>query len=339
MTRTSVAVIGAGVIGKRMIHALAEHDGLQLVGTVVRGENSFVLARPAFPWFALNADAAARLSDAGVPVRGSVSDLLAQADVVMDCGPARSGATRRELYRRADIKAVYCGGERDAGLGPLVHPALNASAAIGATAVRLASCNTTALARTVAALGDVDELDATVVRCATDTDKAGKGITNGVVFGHEHSHHASDLADVVPGLTARSVALTAPMTSGHIIHVRLTLRGDGTSAALDLAAAQSRIELRRERRAVPTAVMRYGRDGPWHNRYRLVVQPIDSTAIGSRRLDLWLYLDNQAITVPEALDVLQLVGGEPEPEQARSRTDRALGLAAGVREQLGEVSR
>lgn len=321
---TRVAVVGTGIIGKRLVCALVDHPYLDFVGAVVRGPTVFVAARPELAYFATDADAGVRLRAAGVTPAGLLPDLLAATDVVVDCGPSRTGADRHATYRAAGVRVVYCGGERDTRLGPLVHPEHNPGAAVDAESVRLTSCNTTALARVVAAVGaeNVGKLDATVVRCATDTDKAAKGITNGAVLSPRPSHHASDLVAVIPGLAARSVAMTVAMTAGHVIHARLRPR-PGTRLS-----PTSRIDLRDGVDTISTAAMKAEVPRPSHNRYELVVQAIADRT--DRQLDLWLYLDNQAITIPEALDVLQLVGGVSDPVTARSRTDRVLGLEADV---------
>jgi len=322
-----VAVVGAGVVGKRVIDALAGHPALRLAGAVVRRPNPFVLARPSLPWYAYDSAAEAAMTEAGVPVRGGLAALLAEAEIVLDCGPARSGAGRAARYHRAGRTAVFCGGERDPRLGPLVHPALNADTVPGRTGLRLASCNTTALARVVGALGAhrVAELDATVVRCATDTDKAGKGITEGAVLSPGLSHHAGDLRAIVPGLSATSAAMTAPMTSGHVIRLRIDLCGLDATAAMAALGTEPRIEVADASTAFSTAVHKSLVDEPWHRRYRVVLTPV--APVGDR-LDLWLHLDNQSVTVPEALDVLQLAGGGTTAGEARRRTDHALGIAA-----------
>jgi glyceraldehyde-3-phosphate dehydrogenase (NAD(P)) len=318
--------MGLGIIGKRMADAVNRQPDLALAGAAVRGPNGFVLARPDVACFATSADATTRLRAAGIAVHGLLHDLLAAADVVIDCGPARTGATRAATYRAAGVRALYCGGERDAGLWPLVHPALNPAAATGNPGVRLVSCNTTALARVAAAIGvpDIAELDATVVRCATDTDKAAKGITNGAVLAARASHHAADLAAIAPGLTARSVALTVPMTAGHVIRLRVALRA-GASAmdALGRMRATTRISLLPGTDPIATADVRASMPRRWHDRYELLVQRIDEQVPG--RLDLWLALDNQAITIPEGLDVLRLAGGA-DPDTVGTRTDQLLGL-------------
>jgi glyceraldehyde-3-phosphate dehydrogenase (NAD(P)) len=300
-----VAVLGTGVIGKRIIHELAADDRFDLTGIIVRSANVFVHARPELPYYSFDEDAAQALRESSIKARGSFRDALGQAEVIIDCGPSRTGATRAASYRAAGVRSVFCGGERDSALGPLVHPELSPKKALTAHSVRLTSCNTTALARVVAAVGpeNIAELDATVVRCCTDRDKANKGITNGAVLGPVPSHHASDLASVVPGLRARSMAMTVPMNVGHVIHARLALLSHMPRAmAVSRLAGGVRLNLLPAAEIIDQMGRRAAMTTPWRNRYALDVQVVDTDV--PDRLDLWLALDNEAITIPEALDVL-----------------------------------
>jgi glyceraldehyde-3-phosphate dehydrogenase (NAD(P)) len=343
---TAVAVIGTGIIGKRVAAALAwspgSAEGLDsgapyLAGIALRGPNVFAAARPELPVFAADPPAAERLRDAGTPPQGDLSALLASADVVVDCGPARSGASRAPAYLASGVPAIFCGGERDARLGPLVHSALNPGAATPGGCLRLLSCNTTALARVLAGIGpaDVAALDATVLRCSTDTDKAAKGITNGAVLSPAASHHGDDLREVAPGPAVRTVAATVPMTAGHFIHARVTLRGGvGPAEALDRLRVAERVSVLAEGLPVSTARLKHQSPAPWHDRHVLQVLPIDGAALPGT-LEVWLSLDNQAITIPEALDAIQLAHGNCTAHQARMRSDRILRLHCETAAYLG----
>jgi glyceraldehyde-3-phosphate dehydrogenase (NAD(P)) len=325
-----LAVVGIGVIGKRVAHAINSQAGLELVGVAVRSPSRAVLAQPHLPYYASDATADTRLRAAGIQARGRLEDLLDQADAVVDCGPARTGPLRFPIYRRAGTRSVFCGGERDPRLGPLLHSALNYRTALSSPTVRLMSCNTTALARLVAAVGPehVGRLEATVLRCCTDADKAGKGITEGAVVHPATSHHASDLGELLPGLVTRSWAVTLPMVSGHVIQVRLGLRGvvpfEHVSARLE---AEPRIRVWSGDEAMETARIKaseavHGRK--WSDRYELIVR-LDEPDDGDQ-LTGWLSLDNEAITIPEALDVARAFSGAPEAEAARAATDQGLGI-------------
>src|SRR5205823_5933801 len=143
-------------------------------------------------------------------------------------------------------------------LGPVLHSALNRELGRGRRSARLASCNTTAIGRVVAAVGlaHIERVHATIVRCCTDTDKAAKGVTNSAVFDARFSHHANDLREIVPDLPIASHAITVPMVSGHLILLDVELR-PGTSDAVSagLAAAPG-VRLLADDRAHDTAVIR-----------------------------------------------------------------------------------
>jgi glyceraldehyde-3-phosphate dehydrogenase (NAD(P)) len=331
---TAVAVVGAGVIGKRLAAALSRSPGSApepdtalpyLAGLALRGPNVFAAARPELPVFAVDARAAERLRAAGSAVKGDLTALLESADIVVDCGPSRTGASRADLYRVHGIRAVFCGGERDARLGPLVHSALNPEAATRPGGLRLLSCNTTALARVIAGIGpgDIRTLDATILRCSTDTDKATKGITNGAALAPRPSHHGDDLREVAPGPAVRTVAATVPMTAGHFLHARVMLRaGLSPADALDRLRTAGRVGVLTGDGPVHTALLKERSAAPWHDRHEVQIVPIEGAAADS--LELWVSLDNQAITIPETLDVLQLAGGSGPAERIRARSDRLL---------------
>jgi glyceraldehyde-3-phosphate dehydrogenase (NAD(P)) len=309
-----VGIVGLGVIGKRVAAAVAGQPDFTLVGVAVRSPSPTVHAHRDLPLFAADLAASRALRDAGVPLCGLMDDLIGSVDVVVDAGPAQTGRSRVDRYRSAGASAVFCGGERDPGLGPLVHPALNPATAAGSPMVRLTSCNTTALARVVAAIGvdDVVDLDATILRCATDSDKASKGISNGVLLDPRPSHHASDLSVLAQGLCASSYVATVPMTCGHAILVRLRVRGVWTEALNRLRGA-SRVTVLDGDTPVDTAALRadaLATGTRWAQRFDLVVRPCGRAAGGQQAL--WLSLDNQSITIPETLDVLRTRTGRQD---------------------------
>lgn len=320
-----VAVVGLGVIGKRLVDAVQRHPGMEPAGVAVRNAGPAVRAMPDLRYFA-DAGAAPRLRAAGAVLAGELPDLLAAADVVVDCGPSGTAVRRAPRYFESGVPAIFCGGERSAALGPLIHPAINYGRAAARPGCRLTSCNTTALGRLAAALPSLEELEAVVLRCATDTDKAGKGITNGAVLSGGPSHHASDLRAVLPSLRASSTAATVAMTSGHCIHVRLTFASDVSTEEL-LHAGGPRLVLRGPGTRIDTgelkAAMAFRR---WHNRYEVFGQAVRATR--GRRHELWLSLDNEAVTVPEMLDLVHAALGHADAAAVRCGTDAALGIPA-----------
>jgi len=51
---------------------------------------------------------------AGIPVAGTLDDLLGQVDVVVDCAPKKIAALNKERYREAGVKGIFQGGEKRA---------------------------------------------------------------------------------------------------------------------------------------------------------------------------------------------------------------------------------
>jgi glyceraldehyde-3-phosphate dehydrogenase (NAD(P)+) (phosphorylating) len=320
----NVAVVGMGVIGKRLARAIPAQPGLTLAGVAVRSAGAGVLARPELPYYAATPAAAGLLRSAGIEPAGAVADLLARADLVVDAGPRGTGAGRYDGYRRAGLVSVFCGGETDPRLGPLVHPALNPFRIRGHRSLRVPSCNTTALARLVAAAGtgDVGTVRATVLSCVTDTDKAGKGITNGTTFDIRTTHHGEDLESLAPGVRAAVRSAGVPSVCGHLALVQLGLRRPVAAAVAGRIGRAPRISSLAADTRHSTAEMKAAayRRRPYGDRYDLAVaaqvdDPVTVTA--------WISLDNEAITVPETIDVIRGCAGVPA-DRARELTDAAL---------------
>ena len=314
-----------GVIGRRLADAIGLQPDLVLAGIAVRSAGLGVIARPGLPYFASGAGAGEALRKAGIEPAGNLADLIAAADLIIDAGPARSGAGRYRLYQDGGVLSVFSGGERDTALGPLVHPALNYHLAVGRPSIRLPSCNTTALGRLIAAIGpaDVADLRAILIRCGTDTDKARKGSTNGTIFDIGLSHHGADLESVTTGIRVRVRGAYVPAVCGHVALAEVTLRRPVAAAMADQLSQASRIVMLPPGQPQSTARLKAEmyRLRPRGDRYELAVQ---LAADDPATVTAWLSIDNEAITIPEAMDVIRALSGVSDGERARAITDRTL---------------
>jgi glyceraldehyde-3-phosphate dehydrogenase (NAD(P)) len=323
-----IAVVGMGVIGKRLAAAVIQQRDMTLAGVAVRSVGVGVLAQRRLPYHAVSPEATEALRGFGIEPAGDLDDLLASADLVIDAGPGGTGAGRFPGYQRAGISSVFCGGETDTRLGPMVHPALNYARALGRRSIRLPSCNTTALGRLIAAArpGDVAAVEAIVLRCVTDTDKADKGITNGTVFDIRASHHGTDLESMVGGVRIRVRAAGVPSICGHVALVQLRLTRPVAETVADRIARSRRVVMLAPDQRHDTGQIKAQmyRTTPRGDRYELAVQLAVDDA---RTVTAWISLDNEAITVPEAVDVMRAVCAgrhEAEAEEVRDMTDAAL---------------
>lgn len=84
-----VAVNGYGVIGKRVADAVSVQEDMDLVGIadVVSDYRIRVAVEWGYPIYASLPEKLAEMAAAGIPVQGTLDDLLKQVDMVVDCTP------------------------------------------------------------------------------------------------------------------------------------------------------------------------------------------------------------------------------------------------------------
>src|SRR5881409_1046488 len=160
-----IAINGYGTIGKRVADAVALQDDMRLVG-VAKTKPDFeakLAVRKAYAVYAANKEALAK-------------------------------------FEKAGVKAIWQGGEEHALTNLSFNAAANYADCIGASFVRVPSCNTTGLIRTLYPLDahvGVDKVLAVLVRRATDPGDSKKGPINAIEPELEMpSHHGPDVQSV-----------------------------------------------------------------------------------------------------------------------------------------------
>lgn len=336
--KVRVAVNGYGVIGKRVADAVRAQPDRELVGvsdvtTDYRVKTAVVLGLPVY---ASVPERAAEMRAAGIPIAGTLDDLLAKSDVAVDCTPKGIGAKNLGRYRQAGLKAILQGGEKHEVTGHSFVAQANYASALGRDATRVVSCNTTGTVRTLGALkhaGLLSKARGVLIRRATDPWEADhSGIMNTVVpEAHIPSHQGPDAQSVLPDLDVITVAAKAAHTQCHL-HYWI----------VELTRAASRDEVLGAFRAAPRITSVRMADG---------LVALNSTVelmrdLGRPRGDLWevaLWEDvlavqgreaiytyqvfNEAIVVPETIDAVRaLVGTVKDGGASIALTDDALGI-------------
>jgi glyceraldehyde-3-phosphate dehydrogenase (NAD(P)) len=158
--------------------------------------------------------------EAGIPVKGTLDDLLKIADVVVDCTPGKKGVDNLELYKNAGVKAIFQGGEKHENIGCSFNSLSNYSENLGVDFTRVVSCNTTGLARTIFPLVKefgVRKVYATMVRRGPDPNNSKKGPVNAIIpVLKVPSHHGPDLKTVIEGINIDTMAVAVPTTLMHL---------------------------------------------------------------------------------------------------------------------------
>jgi glyceraldehyde-3-phosphate dehydrogenase (NAD(P)) len=338
MKKVKVAVNGYGVIGKRVADAVRQQEDMELIGVadVVTDYRIKTAAVLGLDIFAALSNTAPVMRAAGIPIAGTLEDLLRDVDVVADCTPKNIGAANKPLYERAGVKVIYQGGESHALTGHSFVAQANYETAVGRTSTRVVSCNTTSIVRTLGALkkdGLLKRARGTLIRRASDPWEAHlDGIMNTVIPEKTiPSHQGPDARTVDPELDVVTIAVKAAHTSSHL-----------HTWWVELTRSASKEEVLAAFRAAPRIAFIRMNDG---------VAALNSTIelmsdLGRRRGDLWevaLWEDvltvkgneayytyqvfNQAIVVPETIDAMRaLTGVEQQGQRSIQKTDQVLGM-------------
>jgi len=333
-----VAVNGYGVIGKRVADAVVAQEDMELVGVadVVSDWRIKVAVQKGYPVYASILEAGEAMRLAGIPVAGSLDDLLSRVDVVVDATPKKVAAANLEKYRAAGVKSIFQGGEKHSLTGHSFVAQVNYTSALGRDTTRVVSCNTTSIVRTLGALkssGLLKRARGVLVRRATDPwESDHSGIMNTVVPEKNiPSHQGPDAQTIIPDLDVITIAVVAAHTNCHL-----------HSWSVELTRAATRDDVLDAFRAAPRIAFLRASDG---------IVALNSTLelmsdLGRPRGDLWevgLWEDslavygneafynyqvyNQAIVVPENIDAIRaLTGIEVDGTLSISKTDQALGL-------------
>ena len=333
-----VAINGYGTIGKRVADAVAAQSDMKVVG-VSKNRPSFEARRAVelkYPLYGASDKGAEALKKAGLPVAGGLADMLKECDVVVDCAPEDLGAENLKVYRERKVKAIFQGGEEHDAIGWSFNSSANYGPTLGRDYVRVVSCNTTGLIRTLFPLfakGAVEDIYAVMIRRAVDPNDSKKGPVNAIEPVLKiPSHHGPDVASVLAGLPIHTMAVKVPTTLMHLHAVIVRLRHAMSDAEVaDLWAGQPRVMLLKgsEGFASTAQIIEWARD------QRRARGDLWETAVWADGLHVegkTLYysqaVHQEADVVPENVDCIRAMMGTVE-DGAKSieMTDKAMGIA------------
>ena len=217
-----VGINGYGTIGKRVAEAVTLQDDMKIVG-IVKTKPTYELRGALdanFPIYASTKTKIPFFEKYGVKVSGTTEDLVADADIIIDCTPGKLGVNNMEMYKSAGTKAIWQGGEKHAPIGISLNSLTNYSESFNQDFVRVVSCNTTGLSRTLYPVLQeygIDNVQAVMVRRSGDPKDSNRGPINSIepVLGVP-SHHGPDVQTVISNLNIQTMAVKVPTTIMHV---------------------------------------------------------------------------------------------------------------------------
>jgi glyceraldehyde-3-phosphate dehydrogenase (NAD(P)) len=334
----NIAVIGYGVIGKRVADAINLQDDMKLVGVcdVISDWRIQNAVRKEYDIYAATEEAADKMKSEGITVTGNMQELLKKSDLVVDCTPKKIAAQNVEIYKERGIKFIVQGGEKHETTGHSFSAENNYKSAINLNATRVVSCNTTSILRTLTALKRSDLLDyarGTLLRRATDPWESHLGgIMNTMVPEKDiPSHQGPDAQSVDPDLDVITSAVKVPQTLSHLHYwnVKLTKKAS-RKEVLEAFKTSSRIQLIRydqglvSNNTIKEMYLDIGR--PWGDMYEVALWEDMLKVVGNELFYAYV-VDNQAIVIPETIDAIRaLTGIETDGKKSIAKTNKSLGI-------------
>jgi len=333
-----VGVAGYGTIGQRLADGVALQGDMELVGVADLAPTLAIraLREKGMPYRLYLVDGAdrSRFDALDIPVSGAFDELIRSVDIMLDSSPGGVGVRNKALYEQAGVKAVFQGGEKNAVADVFFHGYANYEEGVGKDYLKLTSCNTTGLIRSVDALDrafGVDRVAITIIRRVADPGDYHRGLTNALQIDKAPSHQAVDLMTIMPHVEATGILVHTPVTHGHIITVLAHGRRKITRAmALEVFERHPRIRVVSidEGFLGNASLFKYARDlgNPRGDMYEIGLWS-DSIVESGDDIMYAIHIPQESVTIPETIDAVRAACGmQATREEGTGKTNEYLNI-------------
>jgi len=338
MTKPKVAVVGYGTIGQRLADGVARQKDMELVGIsdVAPTLALRALKEKGMPYdlYCAIPDNTPLLEEVGIPVMGTLPELLKKVDIVLDATSAGIGQKNKELYKKYNLKAIFQGGEKNEVADVFFHGYANYEKGLGKQFLKLTSCNTTGLIRAVDCLDRVvglEKVAITIIRRVADPGDYHRGLTNALQVDKAPSHQALDLMTIMPHVNATGILVHTPVTHGHIITIVATPKKKITKEEiLEQFNQHPRIRVVRLEDGFlgNASLFKYARDlgNPRGDMYEIAVW--EETIVSSGDDIMFaINIPQEAVVIPETMDGIRAsLEMQKERLEAVGLTNKYLGM-------------
>lgn len=338
MKKIKVGVAGYGVIGQRLADGVTLQQDMELVGVadIMPTLSIRALHEKGMPYALYLANGADRskFDELVIPIAGIFEELVDSVDIMLDSTPGGIGAKNKEIYVRKGKKAIFQGGEKNSVADVFFHGYANYEKGLGADYLKLTSCNTTGLIRSVDCLDrafGVEKVAITIIRRVADPGDYHRGLTNALQIEKAPSHQAVDLMTIMPHIDATGILVHTPVTHGHIITVVVHGKHKITkNMALEAFRRHERIRLVSvdEGFLGNASLFRYSRDlgNPRGDMYEIALWT-DSIVESGDDIMYAINIPQEAVTIPETIDGIRAaMKMQLSREEGVAATNHYLGL-------------
>src|SRR3989344_8888813 len=333
-----VGIVGYGTIGKRVADAVAMQKDMKLVGVTAHSYsfNTEVAKQKGYRVFSVDGDK--ELRDNGIIPDGDINSLLDEADVIVDGTPKKVGKDNLDrYYKPKKVKAIFQGGEKHDIAGTSFVAQCNYNEAVGKNFVRVVSCNTTGLCRTLHAVNNaygIESVHATMVRRAADPWDIYQGPINAIVPVLElPSHHGPDAKSVLHSMEIFTTALSVPSTLMHLHTVIADVRKKvNVDDAVEMFKNTTRVRIVRnaEHLRSTAEIMEFARDlGRLRGDMPEICVWQEAIGITSNSHNKLLYMQavhQESDVIPENIDCIRAMMGFKDGSKSIKMTNETFGI-------------
>lgn len=330
-----VGINGFGTVGKRVADAVSAQDDMEIVGVTKRSPTyeAEIAVERGYPFYAASDKYIDGFDEKDIPVEGMLDDLLDEAEIIVDGTPKKAGYKPR--YEEAEVKAIWQGGEDHEMTGLSFNSMANYEEALNEDYVRVVSCNTTGLLRTLYPLhreGLMKKVNAVMVRRGADPWDTSRGPLDAIKpVLNIPSHHGPDVQSVVPEIDIQTTAIKVPTTIMHLHSNIVDLKEDVDSdEILNLWEDTPRIKFFNAGQGVDSTakMMEYAKD---RNNCRGDLNEIaiwdDSVKVEDGTLYYYQAIHQESDIVPENVDAIRaMMGIEEDNMKSIQRTNEAMDI-------------
>ncbi len=334
MSKIKVGIVGYGTIGKRVADAVMLQDDMELIGVTGNSYNFRIHSanKKNIPIF-LMGDNEDDFTKNNVKPSGKIDDLLKKVDVIVDCTPKNGEQLKQKYYEPAGVKVIFQGGEKEGVSECSFNASVNYDEALNKQFVRVVSCNTTGLCRTLYPLKKygIKKVRVTLIRRASDPGESKKGPINGIAPTLTiPSHHGPDVKTVIKGLDISSIAFVASTTLMHVHSVSVELENQATTEeVIELWKQNPRVLILKDDDKIKSTaeLMEYAKDLGF-SRGDMMKICVWEKGIGFDGTEL-VYMQavhQESDVVPENIDAIRAVMGFKDAEKSIKITNKSLDL-------------
>ncbi|MFP3872323.1 MAG: type II glyceraldehyde-3-phosphate dehydrogenase [Candidatus Natronoplasma sp.] len=330
-----VGINGYGTVGKRVADAVSQQKDMELIGVAKRSPTyeAEMAVENGYPFYAASDKYLDGFEEKDIPLAGMLEDLLDEADIIIDGTPKKSGY--KSMYEEAGVKAIWQGGEDHELTGLSFNSMANYDEAYGSDYLRVVSCNTTGLLRTLYPLHrdlGFKRCNACMIRRGADPWDTSRGPINSINPVLDiPSHHGPDVQSVVPEIDIQTTAVKVPTTIMHLHSVIVDLKEEiDTDEVIALWEETPRVRFFEASQGVKSTakVMEWAKDrnNPRGDLNEIAVWK-DTIKVEGTTLYYYQAIHQESDIVPENIDAIRaMMELEDDNEKSIQKTNEAMGI-------------